>query len=232
MATVKDLVEAAFALRSANNPESLAGPGELVLLVDRLVKGIYQDVAKVNPRYFGFTSDVDPSSSKWAWPATAALVYHLEAVAGGSAAVTAGTEITRIELAEADAFDPPRVYRLGRYYYSVGEDGDPVASAGGSRLRFHCAMRHPSLDPTAALDDAANTLDPSWNDDFSGVLIHPIARYLAVKDGRGGTELEAYVEEEKAWRALLLAEAQESDHGMSARFSDGRLPSPVAARRS
>lgn len=200
------LIQAAYARNSWNDVDAIASDPELIGVINRLVKGVYDLAAERNPLYFAASSaPVAPSGSRWAVPESARTVVEARTVAGA--------RVWIVEFTDRESQNAPRVYRLGRYFYSVGEAGDPDAAADS--LVFYYSIRHPNLDVTLPADDAANTLDASWVGDYDDLLVVPLARYLAVKDNRGPVELQALDAELKEWQARFVAELEGFDAGMT-----------------
>lgn len=223
--TAKDVIQAAIGRRTANDPDVLASTKELIRFLDRKVKAVYVEVAGVQPLFFGASAAMTPDGTKWDRPSDAIVVPKLESSGdagnGDDAVLTAGDKVSIVPLQDSDADIAPRVYQLGSSFYSVGETGDPSASTNGDELTAYYAKRHPDLDPDQDPDHANNTLDATWRDDHSDLLIAHMARYLAVKDGRGGDEIAELEEEIEDRKAALLTEARLYDLGVSARHAGG-----------
>lgn len=203
--TCAALIEAAYARSTWNDVDALASDPELIGVLNRLVKGVYDLAAELNPGYFADSSTVAPAANKWAVPVNARSVVKVETVAGA--------RVWMMDFTDRLSQNAPRVYRFGRYFFTVGLTGDP--SDASDSLVFYFSIRHPNLDVTAAASDAANTLDASWVADYDDLLVIPLARYLAVKDNRSPAEIQALDAELGAWDARFRAELQGFDVGMT-----------------
>lgn len=176
--TAKDLIQPALAARTANDPGKLAGTSELIRRLSSRLRLLYAEANRTNPWYFATSLNVSPSASRWARPAGSAVLRVYDT---GSADPVDG-RVYIVSLHDVEAELAPRIYPLGRDYYSVGRSGDPDAS--GDSLTFVMARLHAALDPTAAWDAAANTLEGAWPEHHNDLLITFLELYLARKDGR------------------------------------------------
>lgn len=220
--TCKQIIEAAYARRTANDPDRLATKAELVALIDRLVKAVYARVGKVNRRYFGATADVVGDGTKWARPSDATAVLWVESAgpagSGSNANLTPGARVHITPFSDRDAEMSPKIYPFGSFYFSAGGAEDPDPTADGDKLRFYYAQRHPDLDPMQEPDAAANTLSASWPEHYNDLLVSRVARYLATKDGRGSDEIAHLNAEYEELLALLLDEVKQDNDRISQRW--------------
>lgn len=207
--TAKDIIEAAYARRTANHPEKLATKSELISVLSRFLQRISADVAKVNPWYFSTQEDVTGSSGVWDRPASAVVVMHVENASG--------TEVSIVPFRQRDAEMAPRIYPLGRTFKTVGEASDP---SGSDVLTFTFSERLDALDSTAQWDAAANTLADTWPEHHNDLLADHLAAYLAIKDGRADSELAALSGEIQAGVQSLIAEVDIDDYGQHQKWSD------------
>lgn len=220
--TAKDLIQAAAASRTANDPDKLWTPAELIGVVGRKVRSLYSRASRVNPWYFSKVTNVTPDGTVWALPTDAIVPLHFygggDAGTGAAAVLGGGTdpdadEVSLVLINDLDAELAPRVYQLGRSLYSPGGASDPSASVNGDKLNIVHSFMHAALDATAAWDAAANTLDASWPEHFNDLLILRLQRYIALKDGRQG-DIEGIEDE----YALVLADFdQELEDALTAR---------------
>jgi hypothetical protein len=211
MTTAEQLIEKAWSRSAFNDPDDDASPAELISVLDRVLKGVYSLAAGINRWYFAEETTVAPASSKWAIPTDATVVHLIQTTARVRV-----HEVPRLDTAAARA---PRVYRLGRAYYTVGGVGDPSSTAD-SLILTH-SVQHPNLDPAAAASAAVNTLDASWPEHFNGLLIAELARFLAAKDERTGSgEVQLLDAEIEKWTALFTAEVQAQQQGITRRFDE------------
>lgn len=206
--TVRQIIEAAYARRTANEPDKLATKAELIAVVDRLLKLIYATVAKVNRRHFATKSaPIAGVAGKWTRPADAISILWVENATG--------QRVHIVPFTDRNAEISPKIYPLGRDFLTNGAAGDPSATAP---LTFYYAKRHPSLNPALEWDDVANVLDSTWPEHFNDILVSKVARYLAIKAGRSVDEVAYLDKEYEENLALLLAEADQGTDRISTRW--------------
>lgn len=223
--TCKQIIEAAYARSTFNDPDKLATNAELVGVVDRRLKQLYSVVARENPLYFGKRSAATVASQRsgetvfsWARPSDAELIFRLEAGAPGTAGVlTAGKEIHIVPFEDQAAEMSPKVYEFGQRYYSPDGSGDPEPSATGDTVVFFYSKRHPDLDSSVATDHASNTLDGSWPEQFNDLVVLHVARYLATKDQRG-EEVQVLMTEEASLHDVFMKHLAHENYGMKSRW--------------
>lgn len=230
--TIKKLIDAAYAQSSANDPGKIATDAELIMLVDRRCKRLYSRAARKNPWYFGASANVAGDGVKWPRPATAELVFRAESAGGaGSGAnkkiAAVGTEVSVVPFDDRDAELAPRIYPLGRAYYTVGIAAtDPDVSANGDLLKFFFSRRHADFDPLLASDHATNTLEADWPEQFNDLFVLHIGRYLSRKDVmRDQGEYGALSDELKDVEALFEEHLEHELLAMKARW--GQLSRPT-----
>lgn len=199
--TARDLITAAYAHRTANDPDKLAKTAELIRVLERKLLAVYAHVHEINPWFFSKSAAVVGVSSTWARPTDASRVLWIHS---GADPVAGRVNIVPFRNVEADL--APRLYQLGRTFYPTGHASDPTGTAS---LTFVYAFQHPALDSTLAWDHATNTLDDSWPEHYNDLLVLPIAKYLAQKDGRSPTEIGLLEEERKELLALLEREVKQ-----------------------
>lgn len=193
--TAKDLITAAYAHRTANDPDKLATKGELVSVLSRKLRAIYARAHEANPYFFSKTAEVVGVGGTWDRPEDAARVLWIYS---GADPVAGRVRIVPFRDIEAEL--PPRLYQLGLTFHPTGHDADP---SGTDPLTFVYAFTHPDLDPVQLWDTEANTLDESWPEHYNDILVLRIAKYLAAKDGRAPTELAALEAEHTELLALF-----------------------------
>lgn len=208
--TAKDLIEAAWGRSTANDPISLATRKELIGALQRKLKQVYSLAIRRNPFYFAKSSNVVGAASKYAVPTDAEAVIAIEDATGGRVHI--------VPFFDKKGEQPPRVYRLGRDYISVGEASDPGAA---DTLTFVYGYLHADLDPEAAWDDAANTLEADWPEQFNDIMVVDLAQYLAIKDGVRG-DLNALAHEEEKIMAVFEDHLDHAYQGTVARFGHSR----------
>lgn len=209
MATpVQFFIDAGYARSTANDPNLLALPGEIVAQVNLVVQELYVRAKEINPLYFLDSEDVDPDGAGWARPTLALNVLAVERVAD---------EVPVHVVPFNDRFEaalPPRIYRVGATAYrSVGEalDPDPAVPPAGDTLRVWYATAHPALTAPASV------LDASWPERHNDLIVLEVAKYLALKDKARGDLAGIEADLEKAY-ALFDADLRQVDSALEARF--------------
>lgn len=233
--TARTLIDAAYASSAANDPNKLATDTELIGVIDRRLKQVYSFAARQNPFYFGGSISVIPDGTKWVRPATAELMFHVEADgAAGTGAdrkiTTVGLEVSIVPFEDRQAEMAPRVFPFGRAYLTVGLAAtDPSASVNGDKLKFFFSRRHADLNPALPATDAANTLEADWPEQFNDLIVLRIARYLSLKDiARSTPELTALNDEVKDLFELFRLHLEHENYGMKARWGQvSRVVSPT-----
>lgn len=233
--TAKALRDAAYSRSAANDPDKLATDFELIGVIDRRLKQIYSFAARNNPFYFGQGTSVTGDATKWPRPTAAELVFKVEADGPAGTGVdrkitTVGAEVSIVPFEDREAEMAPRVYPLGRAYYSVGIAAtDPSASVNGDKLKFYYSRRHADLNPALPPTDAANTLDADWPEQFNDLIVLHLAKYLNVKDvARSAPEFTALDAEEKALFGVFAQHLEHENYGMKARWGQvSRVVSPT-----
>lgn len=166
--TVQDILNAAYARSTQNNPGTIATEStELLSVVQRAIHGAYAFAARINPTYFAETADVVGAAGVWARPETAESIFLIEEAAGTEVVVVPYND----RAAEALL---PSVFEFGRNFNKAGNATDPGDT---DTLTFYYSKRPATL---TALTD---TLDPLWTEQFNELLELEVAIYLAAKDG-------------------------------------------------
>ncbi|HET7322210.1 MAG TPA: hypothetical protein VFI96_06920 [Longimicrobiaceae bacterium] len=237
--TCKTLIEAAWARRTANDPDTLGTEAELIGVIDRVIKALYALAADVNPYYFGKTASVEGNGSVWPIPSEAVRIF--KAVADGASGTgvdrkitTLGQRVSIMRFIDQTGEIAPAIYRFGSGYYSPGRAAsgnalaDPSPSVNGDKIKLFYSKRHPDLDATAQPDAAANTLDSTWPEHYNDLLVIPQARYLAIKDGREATEVQALDAEYEALERQFVSDLAGQDFGSKSRWAQmPRAPLPA-----
>lgn len=165
MATAQEIVERSFSYSSANDPDRTASKAEMLVVLNHKLKKYFRRAFRVNPAYFGSSSILTFSGTGWPIPSSMG-VYHLQN--------QAGAEVHVVTVSEKDVTSmPPRVFRIGREYRTVGASGDPPTSE--TLTAFFGVL--PS--DVALLTD---NLPVEWPEDHEDLLVFELARYLALKD--------------------------------------------------
>lgn len=213
--TAKQLIEAAFSRSTFNDPESLATRSELIGVIDRRLKALYSLATEANEFYFGDILTVAPTSGAWLRPDTAETVHRVEVSAVGTGPLAVGQEVFITPFDDQQGEMAPAIYQFGRKYYPSGRVGsDPN---GTETLKFFVSKTPASLDSSLAWDNAANTLDADWPEQFNDLLVLDLSRYLATKDGRG-EEVQLLRAEEADIMAVFLKHLSHENNGMRSRW--------------
>jgi hypothetical protein len=209
--TAKQIIEAAYARSTFNDPDKLATNSELIAVIDRRLKQLYSVASRANPAYFGTSANATGVASAYTRPTDAELVMRVEGVSG---VVASGTEISIVPFEDRNAEMAPVVYLFGSSYISPGGAGNPAAT---DTIKFYYSKRHPNLDPTLASDHATNTLDTSWPEQFNDLLVLHVAKYLATKDNRTA-EIQVLNGEEAALIEVFMRHLGHVNYGMKSRW--------------
>ncbi len=229
--TAKDIIQAAFAGRTANDPDVLATKIELIGVLSRKLLSLYSHASRLNPWYFVKVTNVTPDGTKWARPTDATSLLWAygggNAGTGASAVLGGGTDpnthrVHIVPFRDLAAELPPRVYQMGRDFFPTGHASDPSPNANGDKLNFVHSFRHAALDLTKSWDAAENTLHSSWPEHHNDLLVLPLQRYLAIKDGRQAGELVALDAEYQAQLKVFESELDMDLQGKSTRW--GQMP--------
>lgn len=175
--TVQQIIEAAYARSTANDPGKLATDGELLALTNRIYHALWAIAAVANPA--AFTSRVATTALAGA-PASTALTTDVIDVRRVQTAAAAKVNVIPLEEIDRSYHLAPAVYRQGGVLVSRGLAGDPVA---GDILTIF------QLDAPADLTLLASVLDVRFPTRNMELVITMIAMYLSTKDeGRDAAE--------------------------------------------
>ncbi len=228
--TARVLIDAARA-RNVANDTSLAQDPELIRELDLRLKELYSFAARKAPLYFGAAASVAGDATKWPRTAGAELVFRVEADGAAGTGVdrkiqTVGAKVHLVPLDDRQAELAPRVYALGRAYYSVGVAAtDPSASVNGDKLKFFYSRLHPNLDPALAATHATNTLEADWPEQHNNLLIVYLAKFLSLKDAaRSDSEYQALEKEEARLYRIFEAHLEHENYALTSRFAQISQP--------
>lgn len=233
--TARTLIDAAYSRSAANDPNKLATDTELIAVIDRRLKQIYSFAARQNPFYFGQSTSVTGDATKWVRPTAAELVFKVEADGPAGTGVdrkitTVGLEVSLVPFEDREAEMAPRIYPLGRAYYSVGIAAtDPSASINGDKLKIFYSRRHADLNPALPATDAANTLEADWPEQFSDLIVIHLSKYLNIKDiARSPAEFQALDAEEKGLFGVFAQHLEHENYATKSRWGQtSRVVSPT-----
>ncbi len=207
---VQDILDAAFATSTKNQPGTIATSGvELTEVVKRKLQGIYAFAARVNPLHFAATLDVVGAAGVWERPEAANAIIRIED--------DAFVEVAVVPFDDRLAAEPePAVYEFGGgFILSPGQTNPP---ADDDTLTFWFSKRPDDPDPL----DASGILDPDWDDGYNDLLIFEVAIYLSMKDNRD-TEVAMLKTERNTWAQVFASYLQHSTANEQRRFGHKRV---------
>jgi hypothetical protein len=180
MSTAREIIDAAYATSKLNQPGASASEtGELLPFLNRSLRGLFAEGARVNRKIFGARFTQPFAGDHWPRPVGAEMILRIE---------QNGVEVVEVPFDQRRA-EPgkPAVYALGQKYYPAGGGVDPT---NGALVFFY------STRPSEVATLAGN-IDPLWPSQFDSLLILDMARYLATKDGgeKRAQELAAFTAE-------------------------------------
>jgi len=225
-ASAQVIINRAYAMSSANDPGRTATKEELLGVLRARLRVLYNRATRLNPFFSAIFRDISPANGKWTRPEGALRIILIEAAetnGGSNAVLSPGTEVHNVPVEDRIFAElPPRVYRLGNCYYTVGKEGDPDASDTGDILRFYHSDDSPGVaDLNACL--------PLWlPDENEELIVIQLAKYLARKDKARG-DLAALQAEEDALLDEFDASVLDADLNVSKRMgrsSGGGLSPP------
>jgi len=218
--TMKQLIDAAYAISTFNDGNKSATTEELVAVVNRYMKTLYSFAATKNKYYFATTSIVAGASGAWPKPPTAELIIK--------AALEDGTEVSILPVEDMVAELPPAIYLLGGSYLPCGRVADPDPATAS--IVFTFSARHTDLATTGLTKAQADALelDASWPEQFNDLPVLQLARYMARKDGRHD-EARSHSEEQAVLMAQFQTHLESANAGMISRFSHDRIVQPGAS---
>jgi hypothetical protein len=202
MATVQDLIVAAYAKSGKNKGQQIATEGtELLKQFNRNLRGYFSVAARVNPLFFGKKATVAFGSGKWAYPADVEALWRVE--------TEGGEEVALVPLEDRQAeVSLPAVYYFAQALYSAGNAEDPTS---GNLVLFY------SRQPTEA-STVTSAIDTDWPVSFEELLVLDLAAMLATKDNRGD-ELENVRTEWNRWFLLFAAHVEHANMAERRRFN-------------
>ena len=223
--TAKDIIQAALAGNTGNDPDDLAGTPELVQRLSYKLRALCARANALNPWWSVVKTTVTGDASKWVLPSASPILYiHAGGEAGtGADAVLGSTEdldleVYRVRPSDTAAALAPRVYQSGEDLYSVGASGDPDPSVDGDTLAVYQVAVHPELDDSAEPDAAANTLEELWPEQFNELLVMYLQEYLASKDEGRALEAARLAKQIEPLEASFLAYAKQRSMYETVRF--------------
>lgn len=165
MATAEEIINRSYAYSSANDPDRTASKAEMLTVLNHKLKKYFRKAFRVNPAYFGESDILTFSGTGWPVPASMGVYYMQD---------EAAAEVHIVTVSEKETTSmPPRVYRLGQEYRTVGAVGDPPTSET-------LTVFYGVLPGDVAL--IGDDLPTEWPEDHEDLLVFELARYLALKD--------------------------------------------------
>lgn len=227
--TALQIMQSAYATSRHNDAGRVADEtGELLTILNRLLRDYFALGARVNRKWFGDIVEVELASGTWARPVTAEMILRLEAGTGmqtaGAVVIALGTEIADVP------FDQRHIEPGKPAVYSFGQKWRPRSVVAPDPIVGSLSV-FVSKAPTVLATTAA-TLDALWPESQNGLLIFDLAYYLAVKDGERPTEAQAFKEErEKALASYLAFLEHESTTEVRSYGHGNRFNSPSVSPR-
>ncbi len=207
--TVQDILDGAYAKSSKNQPGTIANEAvELTGLVTRLLRGLYNFAAEVNPIHFAETADVVGVASVWERPESAEAIIRIEN--------DVFAEVIVVPYDDRLCEEPkPTVYEFGGDFFAfAGQTAPPGAT---DTLTFWYSKRPDDPAPGGV----AGVLDSDWQEDYDELLILEVAIFLALKDGRGD-EAAALKQDRNAWAQRFASYLTHSTANLHRRFGHRR----------
>lgn len=207
--TVQDLLDAAYAKSTKNQPGTIATEAtELFNVVVRIIRGVYSFAAELNPTLFSATEDVTGVASVWARPEAAEAILRIE--------TAAFVEVAVVPYDDRLCADPkPAVYEFAGGFRAVAGQTNPPGATDD--LTFFYSKRPDDPNPA----DLTGVIDPDWQEDYNELLILEIAIYLALKDGRFD-EVEALKVDRNAWATRFATYLLHATSNLQRRFGHRR----------
>jgi len=207
---VQDILDAAFATSTKNQPGTIATSGvELTEVVKRKLQGIYAFAARVNPLHFADKLDVTGVSGEWERPEAANAIIRIED--------DAFVEVVVVPFDDRLAAEPePALYEFGGSFILSPDQTNPPGDTDD--LTFWFSKRPDDPDPL----DASGILDPDWDDGYNDLLIFEVAIYLSMKDNRD-TEVAMLKQERNTWAQVFASYLQHSTANEQRRFGHKRV---------
>jgi hypothetical protein len=186
--TAEDIIIGAYGFSTKNRPDQIATKAaELLDLVGRALRGLFSVGALVNPEFYSKQANVAFAAGGWPRPADAELIWRIETPLAAEVVVVPRSD-------RAAEPGKPALYVLGQKFYGAGNALDPVA---GNLAFFYSVI--PAKPATLA-----TVIDPLFPAHFDSLLMHEVAIYLALKDGRS-EEVGGLVADRDKWLQLYVS---------------------------
>lgn len=169
MTTAQQIVEAAYARSTANDPGKLATDAELLGRGNRTYQGLWSLASRQRPDEFAVvqTLTLSGSDAHVALPVDLVDVHRLRNASQATVHLIPAAELDRLwHIA-------PSMYRTSQTLYSRGKAGDPVA---GDVLQAWVLLAGTTLSALASV------IDPAFPTRHVELLINDLALYLDAKD--------------------------------------------------
>lgn len=181
--TAQQIIDRAVQRSSLNNPD-LVPQAQLLQYISQFERAIYQRGARMNPDFFGVegtTATRAAQTDPWdlsATPGNVGLLTRAEvaAITGSVAGVSVGQKVELVLQRMQEVAVPPRAYVRGRKVYQVGTE---LGSSGANLVTSLKIYYSPVPAAVTTL-----TQSVSLQDEWTDLIVLPIARTLAVRDRR------------------------------------------------
>jgi hypothetical protein len=203
--TVLNILDGAYAKSNKNQPATIATEAtELTQLVLRILRGVYNFAAEVNPIHFSETAAVVGVGGQWERPESAEAIFRIE--------TAAFAEVVVVPFDDRLCEEPlPSLYEFGGFFTA---DAAQTAAPGDTDTLTFWYSKRPD-DPTPL--DETGVLDPDWQEDYNELLILEVAIYLALKDGREG-EVELLKVDRNVWAVRFASYLQHATSNLRRRY--------------
>jgi hypothetical protein len=180
--TVQDIYDRAVE-RSNLNDAALVGQAEWVNFISTAEQSLYLEAAEYNPDFFGKEGVTASRSSGGSWNlrsapsnVTAVSQVEIDTITGTVSGLSAGDRVNMISIRDPEAELSPRAYLRDLVIREYNDELSTDASNYVSRLKiFYSFLPSTRTDPEDELD-----LPDQW----SPLLVLPLARILAIRDQR------------------------------------------------
>jgi hypothetical protein len=200
--------------RSSMNNAALVSPTEVLAWIGAEQRKLFMMAATLNPEYFGKTGTTTTRTTYTAgWnieaaPGDVAAItkIRINAITGSVTGLTAGQECSFVTKRFPEWGVTPRVYLRGRTLYGYSTE----LGAADANMVTSLALDYSEL-PAAPFDLATTLRLP---DEWSTLLELPLAKALALRDGRR-EDIELLQAEYNSWFGAFREHILTLEHGAS-----------------
>lgn len=195
MATVEDILVAAYLRSSQNDPGKLAQDSELIGHLNRVYQRTWMLLARARPDQFAVAESLTFAGVPPSATLPSGLIDILAVVDAADQSpvyvIPRDETLRRWHIA-------PRATRSGFTLYSVGRTGDPIAGDIVTLIY---------LGAPDALTALVDVIDARWPSRHEQLLVDYVATYLGVKDaGRSTADRAALLDELRQSVAAMVSE--------------------------